>query len=319
MSVESVQQAPSCGAEEHPVAMDCGQCQRRNNDDAIHCLYCGFALEPREPAPDGRRNNPHHLVWIPGEHKDENTGAALQEILEVDAFRARLLAQSAVPRILRTMGDASGARELHQRAHGRGLCTFLVDEHTLETHPEVEPVEEVRVDGGKVVLEASSGSFEVPPRSVELLVTSRVMVRRVRNSSRISMFSSEPGATPGIPQVVKESRTTQDHRGVLDLYPAGDQRALRVREESTLLFGDGLPAQPSSLLRFLHLVEVMRGLLPSAAYDDRFALFDDLDMDQAQRVGAGTGVTVLDGITRFARYSRLLWMARRAPDVTAPE
>ena len=131
--------------------------------------------------------------------------------------------------------------------------------------------------------------------------------------------AGEPGTTPGIPNVVKESRTTQDHRGVLDLYPAGDQRALRVREESTLLFGDGLPAQPSSLLRFLHLVEVVRGLLPSAMFDDRFALFDDLDMDRAQHVGVGGGVTVLDGVTRFARYSRLVWMARRAPEAVVPE
>lgn len=243
----------------------------------------------------------------------------MQEVLQVDAFRARLLAQSAVPRILRTLGDASGARELHRRAVAHGLRTFLVDEHTLETHPEVEPVEEVRVNGGKVILEASSGCFEIPPRSVELLVTSRVLVRRVRKSSRISMLSTEPGTSPGMPRVVKESRTTQDHRAVLDLYPAGDERALRVREESTLLFGEGLPAQPSSLLRFLRLVEVVRGLLPGASFDDRFALFDDLDMDRAERVSVGSGVTVLDGITRFARYSRLLWMARRAPQAAIPE
>jgi hypothetical protein len=299
--------------------VDCGQCQRPNNDDAIHCLYCGFALEPREPAPEGRRSNPYHLIWIPDDRKDTDRAAALQEILEVDPFRARLLVQSTVPRILRTLGDASGARELQRRAQVGGLRTFLVDEHTLETHPEVEPVDEVQVNGGQVVLQASSGSFEIPPRSLELLVTSRVLVRRVRNSSRISMLSGEPGTTPGIPNVVKESRTTQDHRGVLDLYPAGDQRALRVREESTLLFGDGLPAQPSSLLRFLHLVEVVRGLLPSAMFDDRFALFDDLDMDRAQRVGVGGGVTVLDGVTRFARYSRLVWMARRAPEAVVPE
>jgi len=298
------------------MAVICGQCQRRNNDDARECLYCGFALEPREPAPAGRRSNPHHLVWVPGDRDNTDAAATLQEVLEVDAFRARLLAQSAVPRILRTLGDASSARELLRRASGRGLRTFLVDEHTLETHPEVELVEEVQVSGGKVVLEASSGSFEIPPRSVELLVTSRVLVRRVRRSSRISMLSAEPGTSPGMPRVVKESRTTQDQHGVLDLYPAGDQRALRVREESTLLFGEGLPAQPSSLLRFLRLVEVVRRLLPGAAFDDRFALFDDLDMDRAQRVGIGSGVTVLDGITRFARYSRLLWMSRRAPEAT---
>lgn len=307
------------GAEERQVAVDCGQCQRRNNDDAIQCLYCGFALEPRERAPKGRRNNPYHLVWVPGDGENAGAAAAMQEVLQVDAFRARLLAQSAVPRILRTLGDASGARELHRRAVAHGLRTFLVDEHTLETHPEVEPVEEVRVNGGKVILEASSGCFEIPPRSVELLVTSRVLVRRVRKSSRISMLSTEPGTSPGMPRVVKESRTTQDHRAVLDLYPAGDERALRVREESTLLFGEGLPAQPSSLLRFLRLVEVVRGLLPGASFDDRFALFDDLDMDRAERVSVGSGVTVLDGITRFARYSRLLWMARRAPQAAIPE
>ena len=301
------------------MAVDCGQCQRRNNDDAIQCLYCGFALEPREPAPDGRRNNPHHLVWIPGDEENADAAAALQAVLQVDAFRARLLAQSAVPRILRTLGDASGARELHRRAIGHGLRTFLVDEHTLETHPGVEPVEEVRVNGGKVVLEASSGCFEIPPRSVELMVTSRVLMRRVRNSARISMLSSGSGISPGMPRVVKESSSTQDHRAVLDLYPAGDERALRVREESTLLFGEGLPSQPSSLPRFLHLVEVLRGLLPRASFDDRFALFDDLDMDQAQRVSVGTGVAVLDGVTRFARYSRLLWMAQRAPEAAVQE
>ena len=80
-----------------------------------------------------------------------------------------------------------------------------------------------------------------------------------------------------------------------------------------------LTGKRGSLLRFLRLVEVVRGLLPGASFDDRFALFDDLDMDRAQRVGAGTGVTVLDGITRFARYSRLLWMERRAPAAAVPE
>ncbi len=299
------------------MAVDCGQCRQRNNDDARQCLYCGFALVPREPAPDGRRSNPHHLVWVPGDGNTAQASAAIQEVLELDGYRARLLAQSAVPRILRTLGDASSARELHRRACSRGLHAFLVDEHTLETHPEVESVEEVRVSGGKVVLEASSGSFEIPPRSVELLVTSRVPVRRVHRSSRISMLSSGPGTSPGLPRVVKESRTTQDERGVLDVYPAGGHRALRIREESTLLFGEGLPSQPSSLLRFLRLVEVLRHLLPGAFFDDRFALFDDLDMDRAQRIGLGSGVTILDGITRFARYSRLLWMARRAPKAAA--
>jgi hypothetical protein len=296
------------------VAVDCGRCGRRNNDDAIACLYCGLALEPREPAPEGRRSNPHHLVWVPGE--PAGAAAALQTLLDVDAFRARLLAQSAVPRILRTLGDASSARELQGRAQETGLRTFLVDEHTLETYPRVQPVAGVRLEGAKVVLHGPWGVFEVPHQPVELLVTSRVLVRRMRNSARISMLAAEPGTTPGIPKMVRETSKTQDHRGVLDLYPADQECALRVREETTRLSGDEMPEQPSSLLRFLHLVQAVRRLAPQAGFDDRFALFDDLDMDRAHRVGAGKGVTVLDGITRFERYSRLQWLARQRPGGT---
>jgi hypothetical protein len=296
------------------MAVGCGQCGRRNNDDAFSCLYCGFALEPREHAPQGRRSNPFHLVWVPDPAGQPEPALALQRVLDVDPFRARLLAQSAVPRLLSTLGDATSARELHRRARNNHLRTLLVDEHTLETHPPVDSVEECRVEADRIVLEGAWGAFEVPRQKVQLLVTSQVEQRRVRNSVRISMLAAEPGTTPGIPKVVKESRTTQDHRRVLDLYPAGEERALRVREESTQLSGQAMPEQPSSLLRFLHLVRTLQRLAGEASFDDRFALFDDLDTHRAERSDARTGVTVLDGITRFERYSRLLWMAQAPAD-----
>jgi hypothetical protein len=215
-----------------------------------------------------------------------------------------------VPRILSTLGDATGARELQRHARDSGLRTFLVDEHTLETHPPVQAVEECHVSPSAVVLRGAWGSFGLPPGRVRLLVTSQVEQRRIRSSRRISMMAAEPGSTPGLPRVVRETRTTQEHRRVLDLYPAGEERALRLREESTRLHGEGIPEQPSSLLRFLHVVQALQRVAPDAPFDDRFALFDDLDTDRVQRTDARSGVTVLDGISRFQRYSRLLWMAQ---------
>jgi hypothetical protein len=242
---------------------------------------------------------------------DEETPFRIEALLGCDSFRARLLARSAVPRILRTLGDAGEGREIQREAKELGLRTFLVDDHALETDPVIEPVDAARTGPDGVVLQAGEVEILIGEGSLELAVASWVEQKRVRTSSRITMMSSEPGATPGVPRVVRESRSTGDHRGVLDLYVRGSATGFRVREESTRMSGAGMPEQPSSMLRFLHLVRCVRRLAPDAAFDDGFSLFDDLEASQARRVEAGAGTVLLDGVRRFERYSRLLWLARR--------
>ena len=150
--------------------------------------------------------------------------------------------------------------------------------------------------------------------STELLVLGQVEVLRRRTSSRITMLSGDAGVGIGLPRRVKRQRTTSDHLGALDVYPTGRASCLRVREQSTdySRLGGGQPA--SALLHFRRLVERIRRAAPEAAFDDRFALFDDGDPARASQVAAGPGVTVLDGVSRFARYSRLLWMAMHSAD-----
>ncbi len=294
------------------MANECAQCQRMNNDDATGCLYCGHGLTPREPAPAGRRTNPYHLAWLSSGNEDADA-ASLAELLKIDSFRARLLARSAVPRILRTHGDATTARQLHASAVQLGLRTFLVDEHTLETYPPIESVQEARLERDELRLTTSAEDFLVPPDALTLIVTSRIAIHRVRTSARISMLPSGTGSGAGLPRMVKETQRSGSHIAVLDLYLRGQEAGLRLRENSTAFVGADLPEQPSALLKFLCISDFLRRKAGRAVLDDAFSLFDDLDTTHIEPIELRPGVTVFDGATRFDRYSRLRWLALQLP------
>jgi hypothetical protein len=251
-----------------------------------------------------------HLVWSPSDEAGRDV-AGLVSLLGIDGYGARLLVRAGLPRVLRSLTDPHRARELWMQARELELQVLLVDEGTLQARPRIEEVLEVQMDGGTVLLQGAWGAFRCTEDAVLLLVTSRVEVRRVRTSSRISMMAADSGATPGLPRMVRETTSTEDQRSVLDIFPTGSDRGFRVREESVSYTGTGLPEAPSSLLRFVHLLRTLRTVAPGATLDERFALFDGGEDGTSTGVQVRPGVTVLDGITRFDRYSRLLWLSRR--------
>jgi hypothetical protein len=267
-------------------------------------------MTPRREPPRGRRTNPLHVVWV-ASADPERDAARLGALLRVDAYEAGVIVRGRGPRVLRTLGDAAEADEIHERARRMGLRTFLIDEIALATRPPVEAVEAVRRDSGAPVLLSASGPLRLAPGAVDLLVAARVPVRRQRVTRRITMLPTEAGATPGLPRVVKRSQTVQDHPGVLDVYPAGREVCLRAREEALDFSGFRQEGGASALIHFARLIEEARAAAPDAPFDDRFARFDDGDAAHPGRTDVRPGVAVLDGVARFERYSRILWRARR--------
>lgn len=293
------------------MAQACGGCGRPNVDAATACLYCGAALRPRAVLPPGRRANPCWAIYLPSADPVEDA-ARLAALLSIAPYEARLIVRAGIPRPVRQLGDAAEAEALARRAADLGVRMIAVDEHTLETEPPVEAIDRARLEGGDVVLRAGGKDLRLPEGGLDLIVTARVAVRRERRSSRISMLAPDAGATPGLPRVVRTLRTSTDHLGVLDLYPVGAARCLRAREETTDFAGMADGTAPSALLRFRALVERVRAAAPGASFDDRFDRFDDLDPLRARRTAAAAGTTILDGVARFERYSRILWHAQRA-------
>lgn len=287
------------------MTIRCPRCERGNADVARSCLYCGAVLLPSRQAPAGRRTNPVHVFWVPSS-RPRGDVPRLQRLLDLGGYEAGLLARSGVPRRLRSFGDAARAAQLEKRARDLGLQVFCLDEHTLETVPPVEAVTAVAAGPRGIRLRSAGGERPLggPWR---LAVTGRVPLLRRRVATRISMLPSEGGAGPGLPRVVRQSRTVSDHPGVLDLYPADADLALRVRERDVDYAAlQRSPGPASALLHFRALLDGLGGTL----VDDRFGRFDDLDPAHPGRSEVRPGVTVLDGIDRFSRYSRLLWHAR---------
>jgi hypothetical protein len=245
------------------------------------------------------------VFWVPSCRPHEDV-PRLERLLGLGAYEVRLLARSGVPRRLRSFGDATRAGEVEARARELGLQILCLDEHTLETVPPVQAVLAVAADGRGIRLRSEGGERPLggPWR---LAVTGRVPVLRRRVASRISMLPSEGGATPGLPRVVRQSRTVSDHPGVLDLYPEDADLALRVREPDVDY--KALQRSPGPASALLHFRTLLDGL-GDTLVDDRFGRFDDLDPAHPGRSDVRPGVTVLDGIDRFSRYSRLLWHAR---------
>ena len=269
------------------------------------------------PAPDGRATNPVHLVLLPAREGETDT-RRIEALLAIEPYEAGLLLRARVPRIVRSLGDASAAEEMQERARLMGLRTFLVDDHSLDTHPPSLLVERAATEGEALVLAGEFGSFRAATGAAELVVAARVPVVRRRTSSRISMLASVPGSTPGMPRLVKEVRETTDHFGVLDLYPAGGDRCLRVREESTDFRGLGTGSPASALLRFRRLLDLIRTACADAPFDQGFARSGAEAADSGRFAPEGAVVKIVDGVSRFGRYSRLHWWARRAAAGAAP-
>lgn len=319
----------------HAEMVACDACLRANAPTRMACIYCGARLPATEQSALLRRpalkrledwEQGFNVVLLPGAAVAPESNA-LEEaaaLLRLDA--SRLVAMMAAGRAL-PLARASSAEEAElivARLRTLGLGAEVFADELLTRAP--ARVRTLDLEEGAVVFRKSpdSAPLRVPLGEVALLVTGRVVSRRVEVSERKTRFG-------GRSEMV-EARELASDEMVLDIYTAGEDADTGFRivaggfDYSCLGASKGLTAADN----FRALVGVLRGLAKSAVFDEEYARLRPLLADvwpaaehteslglRRESVGRvnAEAVTTVSNETQFTRYARL--RQRTAPRARA--
>ena len=303
----------------------CEACLRANAPTRMNCLYCGVPLPStgrgaalRRPALKKLEDweQGFNVVLLPRAAAPlaaESAGEAAA-LLRLDAGRLAEIVASGRALPLARASTAEEAGLVVSRLARLGLDAEVFTDEALARRP--ARVRALDFEGDVLVCRQGPDSepLRVPLGEVTLLVTGRIVSRRVEVAERKTRFG-------GRSEMV-ESRELAADEAVLDLYTAGDGEGAGFRimsggfDYSCLGAGKRLLAAEN----FRALVEALRGLAGRAEFDDDYARLRPLLADvwpsaehteslglRRERAGRVNteAVTTVSNETQFTRYARL--------------
>ena len=310
----------------------CAECLRANAPTRMMCLYCGAALPQTEQSVALRRPTLKRLEeWEQGFNvvtlpraagaltSDAAEEAAALLRLDVGGLKEMVLAGRAMP--LARVPSADEARLVVERLRGLGLSTEVFPDEVLARRPPRARSFEFEAEALVCRGGPESEPRRVPWSEVVLLVTGRVVSRRVEVSERKRGLGGRTETA--------ETRELASDEAVLDLYTSSADEheaqgaggaGFRVLaggfDYSCLGEGKRLVAAEN----FDALAAALRGRAPSAAHDQEYGRLRPLLSDvwpsaerteslglRRERVGRFNteAVTTVSNETQFTRYARL--------------
>lgn len=305
----------------------CEKCRRGNAPTRMNCLYCGEPLPVTARSAELRRptlkpleewEQGFNIVLLPRAAReilpDVFEDAALLLRLEASRLREIVAARRVLP-----LARASSPEEVGlilQRLGALGFDAEVFSDEALSKPP--ARLRALSLDGDALVcwpsFDAEPG--RLPWAEVALLVTGRIVTRRVEVEERQAKLSSR--------QQVVETRELSSDASVLDIYPnaESDDAGFRILADgfdySCLGERKGLLARDN----FDTLVEALRERARAAAFDEEYARLRGL-LSPAWPVSERTqshglrrerpgrlnteAVTTISNETQFTRYARLRW------------
>lgn len=307
----------------HAEMVACEACLRANAPTRMSCLYCGAVLPANERSAALRRptlkkleewERGFNVVLLPHARASLKPGALDEAaaLLRLDAARLDEIVASGGALPLARAASAEEAELVVSRLGAHGLAAEVFTDELLARAPARVRALDFE-EGGLVCRQGpEAGPRRVRFEDIALLVTGRIVVRRVEVAERRTRFG-------GGSEVV-ESRELASDELVLDFYESGGGEGFRVMsagfDYSCLGARKGLLAAEN----FRTLVVTLRGLAEAAAFDDDYTRLRPLLADVwppaehtaslgLRREGAGRvnteAVTTVSNEAQFTRYARL--------------
>ncbi|HEX8148143.1 MAG TPA: hypothetical protein VF591_13265 [Pyrinomonadaceae bacterium] len=310
----------------------CGECLRANAPTRAACLYCGAALP---------RTKQSAALWRPRLKKLEEweqgfnvvtlpraagalTSDAAEEAasllrLDVGGLKEIVLAGRAMP--LARAPSADEAWIIVERLRELGLSTEVFPDEVLARRPARARAFEFEGEALVCRTGPESEPRRVPWSEVVLLVTGRVVSRRVEVSERKRGLAGR-SETVGTRELASDEAVLDLYTSSVDEHEAQGTGGAGFRvmsggfDYSCLGEGKGLVAAEN----FNALVAALRGRAPSAAHDEEYARLRPLLSDvwpsaerteslglRRERAGRFNteAVTTVSNETQFTRYARL--------------
>jgi hypothetical protein len=309
----------------------CDACLRANAPTRMNCLYCGASLPVTEQSAALRRPALKRLEeWEEGFNvvmlsraADVLTAEAIEEAASLLRLGAGRLSEMVGSNRALPVARASTAEEAElvvSRLRALKLVTEIFTDEELARSPARArslDFEEDALDfeeGALVVFRTAPGAEprRVPLSEVALLVKGRIVSRRIEVAESRKRFG-------GRSEMV-ETRELAADEAVLDLYTTSDDAGFRIMSGG---FDYSCLGEKKGLLtteNFNALVSALRGMSPSALYDDEYERLRPLLADvwppaehteslglKRERHGRVNteAVTTVSNEAQFTRYARL--------------
>jgi hypothetical protein len=303
----------------------CGECLRANAPTRMSCLYCGAPLPATEQSEALRRpdlkkleewEQGFNVVTLPrsdGWLKPEAAGEAAS-LLRLDAGRLTQIVASGRAMPLARASSSEEAELIVKRLGPLGIDAEVFTDEALSSQPARVRALEFQADALVRGAGLDAKPRRVPWAEVALLVTGRIVTKRVEVEERKSMLGSR--------SKMVESREMAADEAVLDIYTASgaDDEGFRIMSGGFDYSCLGADKRLFTAENFSALVEALRVRAPSAIFDDEYARLRALLSDawppaehteslglRRERAGRFNteAVTTVSNERQFTRYARL--------------
>jgi hypothetical protein len=319
----------------HDQMVRCEACLRANPPTRVTCLYCAAALpqsentvvvrtlnlRPIESSAPGYNNI---LLPKPANEFESESVEAAANFLKMSSPDLQRIINARLPLPLARTATREEADLVTKRLSDFGFDVFVVSDSELELEAPPSYVRAAEISEDCLKLRQSGGaeSFQISWEQIELLVTGRLLTKRVE--------SAERKGRRGEAEIVEATEFFADEL-VLDLYVNEQDVNLRVVSNN---FDFSCLSQRSlvSAENFPVLVSLLRSNATKADYDDLYpSVRQALDpiWTFAQHTGSRgwrrerpgryniEAVTQSSNENQFTRYSRLRRYLRQRPQLNS--
>ena len=319
----------------HDQMVRCESCLRANPPTRVTCLYCAAALPASENTVVARTLNlrpiessalgySNILLPKPLSQLESEAFEAAAGFLKLSSTDLRRIIDANLPLPLARTATREEADLVTKRLADFGFDVFVVSDSELELDEPSSYVRAAEISEDCLKLKQSGGgeSFQVSWDQIELLVTGRLITKKVE--------SAERKGRRGESEIVEATEFFADEL-VLDLYVGPKKGNFRLTSHN---FDFSCLSQRSVVAaeNFPALVSLLRSNSPKADYDDLYpSVRQALDpiWTFAQHTGSRgwrrerpgkysiEAVTESSNENQFTRYSRLRRFLRRRPQLNS--
>lgn len=311
----------------HEEMIVCEACLRANPPTRSNCFYCGAVLPVTEESARKRRlhlrppeewEDGYNVVLCSRASVTEELLREVADLLRLQKADALRLLESSEPLPLARLQSAEEARLVSERLARLGLRAMIVADADLSLKDETRRRARGFDFGDDALYAKASGSNEVwrfEWRELLLLVTGRLIVRRVEMEERRKGYASE----------VVEAREMTGDVLVFDIY-SRTGATFRVASDSFDFSSLGARKALIAAQNFSTLMNVLRERAPEMSVDDsynrlRHALAPVWPPEERKESGGlrrerpgrfnTEAVMKSDNEMQFTRYSRLRYLMKQ--------